>query len=58
MNYTKELEEDGFLKRTKYPEIPPRVEYSITELGASIFPIIDAARKWGGSQMPENAYLM
>ena len=45
MNYTKELEEDGFLKRTKYPEIPPRVEYSITELGASIFPIIDAARK-------------
>lgn len=47
----RELEEDGFLDRQIYAEIPPRVEYSITELGRSIFPIIGAMRDWGEEQM-------
>ena len=46
-----ELEEDGFLDRQIYAEIPPRVEYSITELGRSIFPIIGAMRDWEEEQM-------
>lgn len=43
----RELEEDGFVHRKVYPEVPPRVEYSITELGKSVIPLIKALRKWG-----------
>jgi len=45
------LEADGFLKRTIYPEIPPRVEYTITDLGKSLFPLIDKLEKWAKSNM-------
>ena len=41
------LEQDGLLSRTVYPEVPPRVEYSLTEAGASLRPVIDAMRTWG-----------
>lgn len=43
----KELVEDGLLQKTVYPEVPPRSEYSITPLGATLFPIIDAMIAWG-----------
>jgi DNA-binding HxlR family transcriptional regulator len=43
----KELEKDGLLIRTVYPEIPPRVEYSLTELGQSAFPILEMMHSWG-----------
>ena len=43
----RELEEDGILDRKIFAEIPPRVEYSISEKGKSLFPIIDAMRSWG-----------
>ena len=43
----REMEEDGILNRKIFAEIPPRVEYSISEKGASLFPIIDAMRTWG-----------
>lgn len=43
----RELEEDHVIKRTIYPEIPPRVEYSITEFGTSLIPIIQALCDWG-----------
>jgi DNA-binding HxlR family transcriptional regulator len=46
------LETDGFLKRTAYPEIPPRVEYSITDLGKSLFPLIYKLEKWAMINMP------
>lgn len=43
----RELEKDGFLERKIYAEIPPRVEYFITDLGRSIFPIIHSMQAWG-----------
>lgn len=46
------LEADGFLKRTIYPEVPPRVEYTITDLGKSLFPLIDNLEKWAMVNMP------
>ncbi|HXB09812.1 MAG TPA: helix-turn-helix domain-containing protein [Puia sp.] len=46
------LEADGFLKRTMYAEIPPRVEYTITDLGKSVFPLIDKLEKWAKLNMP------
>ena len=41
------LETDGIIIRTVYPEVPPRVEYSLSELGDSMRPIIKAMEVWG-----------
>ena len=41
------MEEDGLLCRTIYPEVPPRVEYSLTETGLSLKPILDSMLVWG-----------
>ncbi len=41
------LEEDGIVTRTVYPEVPPRVEYALSELGESMRPIIDVMQRWG-----------
>lgn len=41
------LEEDGIVTRTVYPEVPPWVEYSLSELGDSMRPIIKAMEDWG-----------
>lgn len=43
----KELVEDGLVTKTVYPELPPRSEYSISELGRSLIPIIDSMIAWG-----------
>jgi len=42
----KELEEDGLVKRVAFKEIPPRVEYSLTEKGLALLPIIDSIKEW------------
>lgn len=41
------MEEDGIITRTVYPEVPPRVEYALSELGESMRPIISAMEQWG-----------
>lgn len=41
------MEHDGILTRTVYPEVPPRVEYSLSELGETMRPIISAMEIWG-----------
>ena len=41
------MEADGLLTRTVYPEVPPHVEYTLTELGYSLRPILEAMRIWG-----------
>ncbi len=41
------LEEDGIVERHTYPEVPPRVEYSLTEKGRDLLPIIDSMRDYG-----------
>jgi DNA-binding HxlR family transcriptional regulator len=43
----KELEEHGMVEKNIYPQLPPKVEYSLTEVGWSIMPIIDAMNQWG-----------
>ncbi len=47
----RELEADGLITRKIYAEIPPRVEYFITEKGNSIFPIIESMHNWGVQYM-------
>lgn len=41
------MEADGIISRTVFPEVPPRVEYALTELGESMRPIIDVMAEWG-----------
>lgn len=43
----RELEADGILKRKVYAEVPPRVEYSFTPFGETLFPVIDSMSDWG-----------
>ena len=43
----RELEEDDIISRLSYPTIPPKVEYSLTEHGKELEPIIDALHEWG-----------
>ncbi len=49
-NQLRELESDGLILRKEFNEIPPRVEYEISELGMSVFPILEVMKKWGENQ--------
>ena len=41
------MEKDGIITRTVYPEVPPRVEYALSDLGETMRPILDAMQEWG-----------
>ena len=51
------LEADGLITRTVYPEVPPRVEYALSELGETLRPIFSALESWGNGyqQLVRNA---
>jgi DNA-binding HxlR family transcriptional regulator len=43
----KDLEHDGLVRRTLYPEVPPRVEYELTDFGRTLVPMLEEIAKWG-----------
>ncbi|MBU3113182.1 winged helix-turn-helix transcriptional regulator [Clostridium lacusfryxellense] len=49
----KELEVEKLIFREEYHQIPPKVEYSLTEKGKSLLPILDTMCEWGGKNMPK-----
>ena len=48
----KELEADGLIDRKEYPQIPPKVEYTLTERGASLMKVLDQLCIWGEKNKP------
>ena len=49
------LEEEGVVERRTYPEVPPRVEYALTDKGRALIPIIDSMRAYGSSWLGADA---
>lgn len=49
----RELEQDGLVARVVYPQVPPKVEYSLTEKGRSVMPILDRMCEWGKNYLAE-----
>lgn len=45
----REMQADALVSRKAYAEVPPRVEYSLTELGMSLKPVLAALKKWGAA---------
>jgi len=50
----RELERDGLITRKVYPQVPPKVEYSLTETGESLMPILDQLCEWGYEHMGDD----
>jgi len=52
-NQLRELERDGLLQRKIFAEVPPKVEYSITEFGTTLEPVLITLKNWAETYMPE-----
>lgn len=50
----RDMEESGLVNRQVYAEVPPRVEYSLTDLGQSLKPILDSMKNWGENYKAQN----
>lgn len=50
-NQLRELEDDGLVHREIYPQVPPKVEYSLTPMGMSLRPILLALKEWGDAHL-------
>lgn len=50
----RELEADGFINRHDFKEVPPRVEYTLTELGKSFMSVLDVIKNWGDMNLKKN----
>lgn len=50
----RELEADGFIHRHDYEEVPPRVEYTLTELGESFMSVLNCMKAWGRAHLAEH----
>lgn len=50
-NQLRELEADGLIERVVYPQVPPKVEYSLSPTGRSMEPLLHALRAWGEANM-------
>ena len=48
----RQMEDSGLLIRTVYPEVPPRVEYTLSDLGESFIDVIDYMKQWGDRNLP------
>ncbi|CAM5612307.1 putative HTH-type transcriptional regulator YdeP [Streptomyces afghaniensis 772] [Streptomyces afghaniensis] len=53
-NTLKELESDQLINRKEYPQVPPKVEYSLSQKGLSLIPVLDAICYWGEEQLEKN----
>lgn len=51
----RDMEDKGLVHRKVYAEVPPRVDYTLTELGRSLKPILDAMQNWGENYQAHNA---
>ena len=51
----RDMEEKGLVSRHVYAEVPPRVEYSLTDLGKSLEPILNAMKTWGEGYLAQNS---
>lgn len=50
----KELEADGLLLRKEYPQVPPKVEYSLSDTGLTLMPVLEELCHWGYHHVPED----
>lgn len=53
----RQMEADGLIIRKVYPEVPPKVEYSLSELGRSLKPVLDSMNIWGENYIKANKHL-
>ena len=52
-NQLKELESDGLILRKEYPQVPPKVEYSLSAVGQTMMPILQQFCRWGHEHIPD-----